>query len=190
MTYRNREQKADRKRSTLFPFSQMEDREKETLGPKWVAPKAGSHSSRHPTLLSTFFSRKTVEPYRAGAMPLHPGIPRVMDTLQTPNKESIFAECIQGCGHRGSFSFMIFPPKCFFTKIKAKATMLFHSVITIILGRIFFSFFIFYFNWRAEYFLLCLFYRQGNWGLGKYQLKIIQSLKTAKPEFRGGAVGR
>ena len=34
---------------------------------------------------------------------------------------------------------MIFPLKCFFTKIKAKATMLFHSVITIILGRTFFT---------------------------------------------------
>ena len=34
---------------------------------------------------------------------------------------------------------MIFPLKCFFTKIKAKATTLFHSVITIILGRTFFT---------------------------------------------------
>lgn len=76
-------------------------------------------------------------------MPLLPGIPRVMDPQQTPDKESISAECIQGCGHGGSFSFMIFPLKCFLTKIKAKATMLLHSVITIILGRIFFSFFIF-----------------------------------------------
>lgn len=46
-------------------------------------------------------------------------------------------------------------PEVFLDQNKGKSTMLLHSVITIILGRIF-SFY-FYFNWRERYFLLSYF---------------------------------